>query len=153
MLSHAGMTGSFQESALAVTMASALAVAAPYLRRQARRFWFAGSGRKLTALRQYVPAALTERVAHGHGVDCGEQEVTVMFVDLHGYTAFSDNLEPEAVFSFISRFTQAVSQVICDQGGFVSEFSGDGMMAVFGAPLEHTHKERAALRAYLQARI
>jgi adenylate cyclase len=47
----------------------------------------------------------------------------------------------------VNRYTEAVSQIVQRHGGSVVEFNGDGMMAVFGAPRELAHKERAAVEA------
>jgi adenylate cyclase len=135
---------------LAGTLASAAAVAAPRLRRRLHRSAPAveqGSVRELVELRQYVPATIADHIVHGQGIETGEREVTVMFVDLHEYTAFAQDLAPNEVFAFISRFTEDVSAAIRDHGGFVVEFNGDGMMAVFGALEEQADKERAAMRA------
>jgi adenylate cyclase len=47
----------------------------------------------------------------------------------------------------VNRYTETVSQIVQRHGGSVVEFNGDGMMAVFGAPRELAHKERAAVEA------
>ena len=47
----------------------------------------------------------------------------------------------------MNRYTETVSQIVQRHAGSVVEFNGDGMMAVFGAPRELAHKERAAVEA------
>ncbi|HVN88156.1 MAG TPA: adenylate/guanylate cyclase domain-containing protein [Candidatus Binatia bacterium] len=98
------------------------------------------------ALRRYVPGAVAERVVSGKAVDAGEREVTVLFVDIRGYTGFSEAREAEEIFHTVNRYTETVSRLVQARGGVVVEFTGDGMMAVFGAPDELPMKERAAVQ-------
>ena len=76
-----------------------------------------------------------------------EREVTVLFVDIRGYTGFAESRKAEEIFSTVNRYTETVSQIVQKHGGSVVEFNGDGMMTVFGAPRELAHKERAAVEA------
>jgi adenylate cyclase len=71
----------------------------------------------------------------------------VLFVDIRGYTTFSETRTADAVFSMVSRYTEAVSAVIQRRGGTVVEFLGDGLMAVFGAPEALPEHARAAVEA------
>jgi class 3 adenylate cyclase len=98
-------------------------------------------------LRRYVPGAVAERLRSGDELEAEAREVTVLFVDIQGYMSFTEGHRPEAIFSLVNRYTQTVSQIVRQCGGAVVEFNGDGMMAVFGAPLALAQKERAAVRA------
>jgi adenylate cyclase len=98
-------------------------------------------------MRRYVPGPIADQISIGESLEPGESEVTVMFIDLRGYTAFAESLSPQEVFSFLNRYTHTVSRIVRRHGGFVVEFNGDGMMAVFGAPILLPNKEKAALRA------
>ena len=98
-------------------------------------------------LRRYVPGAIADRLASGDELESGEREVSVLFVDIRGYTQLAESLRPDEIFSTVNRYTSAVSSVVEENGGSVVEFNGDGMMAVFGAPRDHPHKERAAVEA------
>jgi len=71
----------------------------------------------------------------------------VLFVDIWGYSAFSEQQEAGTVFSMVNRYTEAVSAVIQRRGGTVVEFLGDGLMAVFGAPEPMPEHAREAVRA------
>ena len=86
------------------------------------------------ALGRYVPQAVAARVARGQSLDGAERDVSVLFVDIRGYTAFSERQPAGAVFSTVNRYVEAVSAVIQRRGGTVVEFLGDGLMALFGAP-------------------
>ena len=99
------------------------------------------------SLRRYVPGAVVDQLARGSDVESGEREVSVLFVDIRGYTSYAENLRPAEIFYTINRYTETVSGLIRKQGGNVVEFNGDGMMAVFGAPNPLDDKEARAVRA------
>ena len=99
------------------------------------------------SLRRYVPGSLAERIERGQALDAGEREVSVLFIDIRGYTSLAEERRAEEVFSLVSRYTRAVGEVLSAHGGTIVEFNGDGMMAVFGAPDPHPAKEHAAVSA------
>jgi class 3 adenylate cyclase len=99
------------------------------------------------ALRRYVPGAVARSLESGGDLESQERAVSILFVDLRGYTAFSEGRAAREIFSTVNRYTQTVSSIVESNGGAVVEFNGDGMMAVFGAPQSLAHKERAAVRA------
>src|SRR5262249_4709283 len=98
------------------------------------------------ALRRYVPGAVAARLTSGQDIEVGEREVTVLFVDIRGYTSFSEARETEEIFHTVNRYTETVSQVVRARGGSVVEFHGDGLLAVFGAPDELARNGPAAVR-------
>jgi class 3 adenylate cyclase len=99
------------------------------------------------ALRRYVPGAIADELLSGKDLTSGERQVSVLFVDIRGYTSFSQDRRAEEIFSTINRYTKLVSEIVRAHGGSVVEFNGDGMMTVFGAPRELSAKERAAVAA------
>jgi len=98
-------------------------------------------------LRRYVPEPVAARLERGQPIEGGEREVSVLFVDIWGYTAYSEQQAAGTVFSMVNRYTEAVSEVIQRRGGTVVEFLGDGLMAVFGAPEPLPQHARAAVQA------
>ena len=98
-------------------------------------------------LRAYVPGAVARELAEGADLEAGEREITVLFVDLRGYTSFAEGQRPAAIFGAVSAYTKLVSGIVSDCGGAVVEFNGDGLMTVFGAPRALADKERSAVRA------
>lgn len=102
-------------------------------------------------LRSYVPAAIQQKLVQGDDLEPGEMEVSVLFIDIVGYTSRSMGQNAEETFRMVSAFTEAVSACVRDQGGSVVEFHGDGMMAAFGAPRALECKEASALEAGLMA--
>jgi class 3 adenylate cyclase len=97
------------------------------------------------ALRRYVPGVVADRLASSQGIEASEREVTVLFVDIRGYTGFSETRQAEEVFRTVNRYTETVSQLVQGRGGTVVEFHGDGLLAVFGAPDALEMMERAAV--------
>jgi adenylate cyclase len=80
----------------------------------------------------------------------GQRElVTVLFSDIRGFTTFSENREPEDVIEVLNHYLTTMTDVILDHGGTLVAFMGDGIMAVFGAPIE---MDDHADRAYAAAR-
>jgi adenylate cyclase len=63
-----------------------------------------------------------------------EREVTALFVDLAGFTAFAESHEPSEVVQLLNDFYSVVVRVVMDAGGFVNKFEGDAALCVFGAP-------------------
>ena len=76
--------------------------------------------------------------------EAARRNITVMFTDLEGFTPLAEQLGEEAVFELIREITGEQSAAIEAEGGALQDFAGDGLMAVFGAPVA---LEDAALRA------
>lgn len=73
-----------------------------------------------------------------------ERRVTVLFSDLRGYTRLSEGLPAGDVLRLMNHYLEAMNALIDEHGGCVIEFLGDGILVVFGAPVElHAHGERA----------
>ncbi len=101
----------------------------------------------VTGASGFLGSHIAEQLASGAELVPGEREVTVLFVDIRGYTGFSEGRGSKEIFSTVNRYTETVSEIVRQYAGSVVEFNGDGMMAVFGAPLEVSKKERAAVEA------
>src|SRR5919201_5894820 len=75
--------------------------------------------------------------------------VTVVFVDLVGFTAQAERLDPEDVRSLLAPYFARVREAIESFGGVVEKYIGDVVMAVFGAPVAHGDDPERAVRAAL----
>lgn len=75
------------------------------------------------------------------------REVTVLFVDLRGYTAFAERHAPAEVVEMLNRFFGAVVAVVNREGGWINKFEGDAAMCIFGAPQDQADHAERALRA------
>jgi len=108
------------------------------------------------AFARFVPEAVVDEVLRSaDGVRLGgvQREGTVMFSDLRGFTSFAETLEPATVIGSLNRYLTAMSEAILDHGGTLVAYMGDGIMAVFGAPLQqddHADRALAAAREMLQ---
>ena len=72
------------------------------------------------------------------------QVVTVLFSDVRGFTTYSESRPPELVIDVLNRYLTMMTDVILKHGGTLVTFMGDGIMAVFGAPIEvEDHADRA----------
>jgi class 3 adenylate cyclase/tetratricopeptide (TPR) repeat protein len=97
----------------------------------------------------YTPRYLAERILGSRRTVEGERKrVTVLFADVKGSTALVDNLDPEEAADRLNPALSAMVDAVHRYDGMVNKVQGDGIMALFGAPLAH---EDHALRACLAA--
>ena len=75
------------------------------------------------------------------------QTVTVLFADIRGFTALSENENPEKIVGLLNRYFSAMSEIIFDHGGTLDKYIGDGLMAIFGAPTTTPEDALNAVRA------
>jgi class 3 adenylate cyclase len=86
------------------------------------------------------------------GADTAREErkhVSVLFVDLVGFTSRSDRADPEDVRDALGLYHAEAKQRIEEHGGILEKFAGDAVMAVFGAPVAHGDDAERAVRAGL----
>jgi adenylate cyclase len=74
------------------------------------------------------------------------QTITVLFADIRGFTAYSENEKPEKVVRLLNRYFSAMSELIFAHGGTLDKYTGDGLMALFGAPTATPDDAKNALR-------
>lgn len=101
---------------------------------------------------RFVPADVVEQVMASAGEDqrLGGRRIycSVMFADLRGFTAAAERLPPETVIEMLNRYLSEMSDAILDHGGTLVSYMGDGIMALFGAPIEQPdHADRAVAAA------
>ncbi|MCP4869782.1 MAG: adenylate/guanylate cyclase domain-containing protein [Proteobacteria bacterium] len=87
---------------------------------------------------KHVMAAL-EKDPEAAGIGGAMRTVTVLMADILGYSTFSENRAPQEVVAVLNNYFEAMTRVIQSHGGTVDKFMGDGLMAVFGAPLPLPH--------------
>ena len=105
-------------------------------------------------LERFLPPNVVERVIQGDHLRLeGERKVvTVLFTDLRGSTALADTLEPEEVVGIVNVYLRAMARAVVDRGGIIDKFTGDGVMAIFGAMGDATSGPPAAAGAALDMR-
>ena len=96
-------------------------------------------------------AACPARGAHRRppGLPEERRQVTVLFADLSGYTAFAEGMDPEQVKSQVDRALLRLGREVERYGGTVDKYIGDNVMALFGAPVAHEDDAERAVRAGL----
>jgi adenylate cyclase len=103
----------------------------------------------------YVDPDLAERVlAEGTVLEGEEVEVTVLFVDIRGFTTFAEASGPQDVVERLNEFFELIVPVLARHGGHASKFFGDGLLGVFGAPdrlADHADRAVAAALAIVRA--
>lgn len=99
--------------------------------------------------RSYTPKHLVEKVLTMRSALEGERkQVTVLFVDVQGSVAMSEQVNAEVWHQIMDRFFTLLSDGIHAHEGTVNQYTGDGVMALFGAPIAHEdHARRACLAA------
>jgi adenylate cyclase len=101
-----------------------------------------------TAFARFVPPAVVDELVEHRAALAGvEREATVLFCDLRGFTTVAEQLGAERVIELLNRYLTEMSDAILDAGGTVVSYMGDGIMAVFGAPLPQDDHADRALRA------
>lgn len=101
-----------------------------------------------TLFARFVPEAVVDEVVDRAEGDLRlggvRLECTVLFSDLRSFTPFAESLRAEQVIDVLNQYLGEMSEAVLDNGGTLVAFMGDGIMAVFGAPLEQDdHADRA----------
>ena len=87
---------------------------------------------------------------HVRKAPAGERrQITVLFADMVGFTGMSERLGEERTFHLIRRVNDAMAEALAEHGGLVKDFTGDGLMAVFGVPVAFEDGPLRACRASL----
>jgi class 3 adenylate cyclase/tetratricopeptide (TPR) repeat protein len=94
---------------------------------------------------------LAKRILHERQTISGERRtVTVLFIDAAGSTAIGERLDPEELYDLTQDILQRMMDAVYTYEGHVAHFRGDGIMAIFGAPIAHEDSARRAVSAALE---
>jgi class 3 adenylate cyclase/tetratricopeptide (TPR) repeat protein len=105
---------------------------------------------KLENIQRYLPGGLTEKILAQRGKIEGERkQVTVMFCDTEGFSTLSEKLGPEKVYSIMDEVFEMLIHKVNEFGGTVNKMTGDGVMALFGAPIALEDAPQRAIRSAL----
>ncbi len=110
--------------------------------------------RQRTELARFAPQVASllssdegEQLLAGH-----RREISALFCDLRGFTAFAETAEPEEVLGILREYHAAVGELAVAHSGTVEHFAGDGLMVFFNDPAPVTDHQVAAVRAGLAMR-
>jgi class 3 adenylate cyclase/tetratricopeptide (TPR) repeat protein len=103
---------------------------------------------KLEKIQKYLPKGITEKILSQRDKIEGEKrQVTVMFCDMKGFTPLADKLGPEEVYAMMDQVYEILIHRVHAYEGTVNEMTGDGVMALFGAPIALEDAPQRALRS------
>ncbi len=104
-----------------------------------------------TVPRDYTPAHLADKILRAKSALEGERKnVTVLFADVKGSMALAEQIDPEEWHEILDRFFRILTDGVHRFEGTVNQYTGDGIMALFGAPIAHEdHAQRACYAALL----
>ncbi len=106
----------------------------------------------LSRLKRFFSPQLAELIVSGGADDplkTHRREITVVFLDLRGFTAFAETAEPEEVMGILRDYHAAMGQLILAGEGTLERFTGDGMMVFFNDPVPVTDPAERAVRMAL----
>ncbi len=105
---------------------------------------------KIAKVQHYLPKDLAEKIlAQRERIEGERKQVTVLFTDMAGYTSLSEKLDPEEAFGLMEQVYEILIRTVNEYGGTVNELTGDGVMALFGAPIALEDAPQRAIRASL----
>ncbi len=110
---------------------------------------------RLGRLKRFFSPQLAELIVAGGTEDplrTHRREITVVFLDLRGFTAFAETAEPEEVMGMLREYHEAMGQLILEHEGTLERFTGDGMMIFFNDPLPVPDPAERAVRMALGMR-
>ncbi|MBI4765825.1 MAG: AAA family ATPase [Deltaproteobacteria bacterium] len=105
---------------------------------------------KLAKIQKYLPGNITEKIlSQRNRIEGERKQVSVLFTDMAGYTTMSEKLDAEEVYALMDQVYDILIHKVTEYGGTVNEFTGDGIMAFFGAPIALEDAPQRAIRASL----
>jgi class 3 adenylate cyclase/CheY-like chemotaxis protein len=110
---------------------------------------------RLGRLKRFFSPQLAELIVAGGAEDplkSHRREVTVVFLDLRGFTAFAETSEPEEVMGVLREYHAEMGRLILDHEGTLERFTGDGMMIFFNDPVPVPNPAERAIRMALAMR-
>ena len=101
-------------------------------------------------IRRYLPQGITEKIlSQKNKIEGERKQVSVMFCDMVGFTALVERLGPEEAYAIMDRIYEILIHNVHDYEGTVNDMTGDGIMALFGAPIALEGAPQRALRSAL----
>ena len=102
---------------------------------------------KLAKIQRYLPQGLTEKIlSQKDRIEGERKQVTVMFCDMMGFTELSEKIGPEDAYSTMDQVYEILIHKVHEFGGTVNEMTGDGVLALFGAPISIEDAPQRAIR-------
>ena len=109
--------------------------------------------RGISRLKRYISPQIAEAILKGEDgplFESHRREITVVFLDLRGFTAFSDAAESEEVLQLLRVYHAEMGRLIFKFKGTIERFTGDGIMAFFNDPIPYADHSQKAVRMALE---
>ena len=115
-----------------------------------------GEIERIRRLERFLPPQVAQLIASSDGhdllLDSHRREVTVVFCDLRGFTAFTEATEPEEAMNVLREYHAALGELIFKYEGTLDRYAGDGVMILFNAPIEFADHTRRAVKMAVEMR-
>lgn len=105
------------------------------------------------ALERFLSSSIVEKIlANPDQVHLGgeNQTVTILFADIRGFTRMSEKMEPMEVVELLNEYFTEMTDLVFENGGTLDKYLGDGLMAVFGAPLAKPDDSTRAVKTAME---
>jgi PAS domain-containing protein len=110
---------------------------------------------QMSKLTRFLSPKVSDMIMSGDADDpltTHRRDITVVFVDLRGFTGFTETAEPEEVMNVLREYHAELGRAIIEFDGTIEHFAGDGVMIIFNAPLPVENHELQAIRMTLRMR-
>jgi class 3 adenylate cyclase/HAMP domain-containing protein len=111
---------------------------------------------RIRRLERFLPPQVAQLIASSDGhdslLDSHRREVTVVFCDLRGFTAFTEATEPEEAMNVLREYHASLGELIFKYEGTLDRYAGDGVMILFNAPIQFADHTRRAVKMAVEMR-
>jgi len=111
---------------------------------------------RIRRLERFLAPQVAQLIASSDGhdslLDSHRREVTVVFCDLRGFTAFTESTEPEEAMNVLREYHAALGELIFRYEGTLDRYAGDGVMILFNAPIQFPDHTRRAVKMAVEMR-
>jgi adenylate cyclase len=106
---------------------------------------------RLSRMKRFFPRAVAEAIVAGGEeiLEPHRREITAVFLDLRGFTAFTDRADPDEVMELLRTYHATLGRTVDEYGGTLEHFAGDGVMIFFNDPIEVDRPAERAIRMAL----
>ncbi len=112
---------------------------------------------RISRLQRFLAPQVAQLIASSDGHESllasHRREVTVVFCDLRGFTAFTESAEPEEVMAILRQYHAALGEIIYRYEGTLERFAGDGILVLFNDPIPYPDHAERAVRMAVDMRV